>query len=157
MQNTISLWPLALFSKCCSLWYILLCLCYFFCLESHPHFFCLFLLFQTWMEHDLGPNQHLFLEAPLALSPRPCELGDCIQCSSLVLRNNLWIAVTLLLGALADCRLPEDRDFVLLISLLDEFARGLGTLGALHRSLVNTWQFTLGLHYAPHRIVWRIY
>lgn len=120
---------------------------------------CFYSSFQTWMEHDLGPNQHL-LEASLALSPRPCELGDCTQCSSSVLRNNLWIAVTILLGTLADCRLPEDRGFVLLISLLDEFARRLGILGALHRSLVYTWQFTLGLHYtlrAPHRVVWRIY
>lgn len=103
------------------------------------------------MKRDLGLKS-----APLALSPRPCELGDFIQCSSLVLRNNLWVALTILLGTLADCGLPEDRGFVLLISLLDEFALRLGIVGALHRSLVNTWQFTLGLHYAlraAHRVL----
>lgn len=111
--------------------------------------------FQTWMKRDLGQKSAPFLEASLTLFCSPYELGGLILRLSLVLRNNLCIALIILLRSLVDCGLPEDRNFVLLTSILDEFAIRLGILG----SLVNSWQFTLWVYYslrAAHWIILRI-
>lgn len=82
--------------------------------------------FQTWVKHPLPSSVPCFLPT---LWVRWLTL-----CSLLVLRKATSTTSLLLLGSLTDLGLPEDRDFVLLVSILDELAIKLSILGSFYRS-----------------------